>query len=180
MRTHTLAIVSLIFGLLSWIGLPLVGAIVAVITGHLARAEITRSPEQFDGNGMALAQEARQKFGPEMITELIATDAWHREFTPGFRSAFEDRTIFIPADRDVRDDLRQITMIGGVGKVPRTKGTDGGKRHADTAVALMNFHAATQAKSFDYGYRAASDLRAGDRDHDDRAGTARFARKGAW
>ncbi|PIQ36799.1 MAG: hypothetical protein COW59_10475 [Lysobacterales bacterium CG17_big_fil_post_rev_8_21_14_2_50_64_11] len=55
MRTHTLAIVSLIFGLLSWIGLPLVGAIVAVITGHLARAEITRSPEQFDGNGMALA-----------------------------------------------------------------------------------------------------------------------------
>ena len=52
--------------------------------------------------------------------------------------------------------------------------------HADTAVALMNFHAATQAESFDYGYRAASDLRAGDRDHDDRAGTARFARKGAW
>lgn len=136
-----------------------------------------------NGNGMALAQEARQKFGPDMITELIATDAWHREFTPGFRSAFEDRTIFIPADRDVRDDLRQITMIGGVGKVPRdvrTKGTDGGKRHADTAVALMNFHAATQAESFDYGYRAASDLRAGDRDHDDRAGTARFARKGAW
>ncbi|SLN47869.1 hypothetical protein PSA7680_02458 [Pseudoruegeria aquimaris] len=136
-----------------------------------------------NGNGMALAQEARQKFGPDMITELIATDAWHREFTPGFRSAFEDRTIFIPADRDVRDDLRQITMIGGVGKVPRdvrTKGTDGGKRHADTAVALMNFYAATQAESFDYGYRAASDLRAGDRDHDDRAGTARFARKGAW
>lgn len=136
-----------------------------------------------NGNGMALAQEARQKFGPELITELIATDAWHREFTPGFRSAFEDRTIFIPADRDVRDDLRQITMIGGVGKVPRdvrTKGTDGGKRHADTAVALMNFHAATHAESFDYGYRAASELRSEDRDHDDRAGSARFARRGAW
>ncbi|PKQ02633.1 MAG: hypothetical protein CVT72_16710, partial [Alphaproteobacteria bacterium HGW-Alphaproteobacteria-11] len=123
------------------------------------------------------------KFGPELITELIATDAWHREFTPGFRSAFEDRTIFIPADRDVRDDLRQITMIGGVGKVPRdvrTKGTDGGKRHADTAVAMMNFHAATHAESFDYGYRAASELRSEDRDHDDRAGSARFARRGAW
>lgn len=136
-----------------------------------------------NGNGMALAQEARQKFGPETITELIATDAWHREFTPGFRSAFEDRTIRLPADRDVRDDLRQIRMIGGVGKVPRnvrTEGSDGGRRHADTAVALMNFHAATVAESFDYGYRPASDLRAGDRDHDDRAGAARFGRKGAW
>lgn len=136
-----------------------------------------------NGNGMALAQEARQKFGPDMITELIATDAWYREHSPGFRSAFEDRTIRLPADRDVRDDLRQIMMIGGVGKVPRdvrTKGTDGGKRHADTAVALMNFHAATSAESFDYGYRAASELRGDDRDHDDRAGSARFAGRGAW
>lgn len=54
MRTHTLAIVSLIFGLLSWIGLPLIGAIVAVVTGHLARSEINRSPEQFEGDGLAL------------------------------------------------------------------------------------------------------------------------------
>lgn len=55
MRTHTLAIVSLIFGLISWLGLPMIGAIVAVITGHLARAEINRSPDQFEGSGMALA-----------------------------------------------------------------------------------------------------------------------------
>ncbi|PKM02209.1 MAG: hypothetical protein CVV16_12505 [Gammaproteobacteria bacterium HGW-Gammaproteobacteria-6] len=55
MRTHTLAIVSLIFGLISWLGLPMIGAIVAVITGHLARAEINRSTDQFEGSGMALA-----------------------------------------------------------------------------------------------------------------------------
>jgi phage FluMu gp28-like protein len=135
-----------------------------------------------NGNGMALAQEARQKFGPETITELIATDAWHREFTPGFRSAFEDRTIFIPADRDVRDDLRQITMIGGVGKVPRdvrTKGTDGGRRHADTAVAMMNFHAATGSETFEYGYTPASKVDPGEQ-MEDRAGMARFGKRGAW
>lgn len=135
-----------------------------------------------NGNGMALAQEARQKFGPETITELIATDAWHREFTPGFRSAFEDRTIFIPADRDVRDDLRQITMIGGVGKVPRdvrTKGTDGGRRHADTAVAMMNFHAATGSETFEYGYTPASKVDPGEQT-EDRAGMARFGKRGAW
>lgn len=135
-----------------------------------------------NGNGMALAQEARQKFGPETITELIATDAWHREFTPGFRSAFEDRAIFIPADRDVRDDLRQITMIGGVGKVPRdvrTKGTDGGRRHADTAVAMMNFHAATGSETFEYGYMPASKIDPGEQ-MEDRAGMARFSKRGAW
>lgn len=55
MRTHTLAIVSPIFGLLSQLGLPVIGAIVVVITGHLARAEINRAPDQFEGSGMALA-----------------------------------------------------------------------------------------------------------------------------
>lgn len=109
-----------------------------------------------NGNGMVLAQEARQKFGEQRVTELIATDAWYRENTPLFRAAFEDRTIEIPADIDVRNDLRQVKMIGGVGKVPRdirTEGTDGGKRHADDAVALMNFYAATRTPPIEYGYR---------------------------
>ena len=102
-----------------------------------------------NGNGMVLAQEARQMYGPDRVNELITSDAWLREHTPPFRAAFEDKTIRIPADLDVRNDLRQIRMIGGVGKVPRdvrTEGTDGGKRHADTAVALMNFYAATLAE----------------------------------
>jgi hypothetical protein len=36
----------------------------------------------------------------------------------------------------------------------RTKGTDGGKRHADSAVALMNFYAATLLRMVAYGYDA--------------------------
>lgn len=110
-----------------------------------------------NGNGMVLAQEARQKFGPERIVELMPNDAWLREHTPKFRAAFEDRTILIPADLDVRSDLRQIRVVGGVGRVPRDvreTGTDGGKRHADTAVGLMNFYAATLQEAEEYGYRA--------------------------
>ena len=102
-----------------------------------------------NGNGMVLAQEARQHLGASRVVELMANEAWYRENTPRFRAAFEDRTILVPADLDVRDDLRQIVMVGGVGKVPsnvRAKGTDGGRRHADSAVALMNFHAATLAE----------------------------------
>jgi hypothetical protein len=53
--TSTSAVVSLVFGILSWTLLPFVGAIVAVVAGHMARAEIRRAPDAFDGDGMAVA-----------------------------------------------------------------------------------------------------------------------------
>lgn len=110
-----------------------------------------------NGNGMALAQEAAQRYGPERIVELMPSDPWARETGPRFRAAFEDGTILIPADKDVRDDLRQLQMIGGVAKMPRsirTEGTDGGKRHGDAAVALWNFHAASFSEAIPvYEYR---------------------------
>lgn len=55
-RTSTLAIVSLISGIASWLPLPLLGAIVAVVCGHLARGEIRRAPAgAIEGDGMAIA-----------------------------------------------------------------------------------------------------------------------------
>ncbi|MDX2298112.1 MAG: DUF4190 domain-containing protein [Xanthomonadaceae bacterium] len=54
MRTHTLAVLSLAFGLLAWFGLPVVGAVVAVVTGHVALNEIRRAPDAYEGRGMAL------------------------------------------------------------------------------------------------------------------------------
>lgn len=110
-----------------------------------------------NGNGMALAQEAAQRYGPERIVELMPSDAWRRETGPRFRAAFEDGTILIPADLDIRGDLRQLQTIGGVAKMPsdiRNKGTDGGKRHGDGAIALWNFHAATMNEVIPaYSYR---------------------------
>ncbi|GAB2544029.1 DUF4190 domain-containing protein [Rhodanobacter koreensis] len=55
--TSTLAVVSLVFGILSWCLLPFIGAIVAVICGHLARSEIRRAPAGtvIEGDGMAIA-----------------------------------------------------------------------------------------------------------------------------
>ena len=57
-RTSSLAVVSLVFGILAWVPpvLPFVGALVAVICGHAARSEIRRAPPgAIDGDGMALA-----------------------------------------------------------------------------------------------------------------------------
>lgn len=53
--TSTTAIISLIFGIVCWMALPFIGALIAVISGHTARAEIRRAPPgTLDGDGMAL------------------------------------------------------------------------------------------------------------------------------
>jgi len=55
--TSNMAIVSLVFGILSWIVLPFIGAIVAVVCGHMARSEIRHAPVDaaLEGDGMAVA-----------------------------------------------------------------------------------------------------------------------------
>jgi hypothetical protein len=54
--TSTPAIISLVLGILSWIALPFIGAVGAVICGHIARGEIRRAPPgAIDGDGMAIA-----------------------------------------------------------------------------------------------------------------------------
>ena len=53
--TSTLAIVSLVSGLLGWTFVPWIGSLVAVITGHMARTEIRREPDRVEGDGHAVA-----------------------------------------------------------------------------------------------------------------------------
>jgi hypothetical protein len=54
-RDSALAIVSLITGIASWVFLPIVGALTAIITGHLAISEINKSSGMLKGKGMATA-----------------------------------------------------------------------------------------------------------------------------
>lgn len=44
--TNTLAVVSLISGIVSWFAVPVIGGIVAVVTGHMAKGQIRRTGEQ--------------------------------------------------------------------------------------------------------------------------------------
>lgn len=54
-NTSVSAIMSLIFGILSWLGLPFFGAIIAIVCGHVARSEIRRAPPgAIQGDGLAL------------------------------------------------------------------------------------------------------------------------------
>ncbi len=51
----TLAIASLVLGILGWTLLPIIAAVIAIITGHLARNEIKKSSGRLAGTGMATA-----------------------------------------------------------------------------------------------------------------------------
>lgn len=54
-HTSGLAITSLVAGILGWTIAPMIGSIVAVITGHMAKNEIRRSGGLINGDGMATA-----------------------------------------------------------------------------------------------------------------------------
>jgi hypothetical protein len=54
-QTNTLAIVSLISGIVGLFMLPVIGGIVAVVTGHMAKKQIQESLGAQGGGGMATA-----------------------------------------------------------------------------------------------------------------------------
>jgi hypothetical protein len=54
-KSSTLALISLIGGITGFTVLPFLGAIVAVITGHMAHSEIKKSGGMITGKGMATA-----------------------------------------------------------------------------------------------------------------------------
>lgn len=53
--SSTLAIVSLIAGILGFTFVPMLGAIIALITGYMARSETRSIPPRASGDGMATA-----------------------------------------------------------------------------------------------------------------------------
>ncbi len=53
-QTCTAATISLVFGILSWCLLPIIGAVIAIVSGHMARSEIRRTNGALDGDGMAV------------------------------------------------------------------------------------------------------------------------------
>jgi len=53
-RTNTLAIVSMVAGIVGWVAIPILAHIAAVVTGHMARGQIRGSAGAEDGDGFAL------------------------------------------------------------------------------------------------------------------------------
>ena len=90
------------------------------------------------GNGSALAEAARQEYSPELVREIMITEAWYRDTMPKMKSRFEDKTLLLPKRAEILSDFRLLRVIKGVARVPeqRTTDKDGKKRHGDAAVAV--------------------------------------------
>ena len=100
------------------------------------------------GNGQYLAEVAMQRYGSQSIAQVMLTQNWYLEHMPRMKAAFEDGNLSsIPKDRDTLDDLRAITVIKGVPRIPegKTKTGQGQQRHGDSAVSLcLAWFASTQ------------------------------------
>ena len=88
------------------------------------------------GNGSALAEAARQEYGPGLVREVMISESWYRETMPLLKAGIEDKTLILPKNADILSDFRSLRVIKGVARVPeqRTKDRTGG-RHGDSAVA---------------------------------------------
>ncbi len=51
--TNSLAIVSLVTGIISYVAIPFLGALAAVITGYMAKNEIKANPGKYAGESLA-------------------------------------------------------------------------------------------------------------------------------
>ena len=52
-QNSTMAVISLIAGILGWTLVPFFGALIAVVTGHMAKREIRESNGRLAGDGLA-------------------------------------------------------------------------------------------------------------------------------
>ena len=113
------------------------------------------------GNGQYLAEVAMQRYGSGYIEQVMLSTSWYRENMPQYKAAFEDGTILIPANDNVMEDHRKLVMENGVAKLPekgaRSKGTDGGQRHGDSAIAGALAFAASMMDPVAYEYQSAND-----------------------
>jgi phage FluMu gp28-like protein len=105
------------------------------------------------GNGATLAEYTADKYGIERIFQVMLTDAWYRDNMGPFTSAFEDRSIDLPRDADVRSDLQALQKVDGITKLPKLRLADNKDpnlvRHGDAAIALALMWFASSADVLD-------------------------------
>lgn len=94
------------------------------------------------GNGQQLAEDMQEEWGASRIEAVMATEKVYLARMPRVKARFDDRTIGIPRDEGVVEDLRLIKLVKGVPKVvdqidAKVDGAQG-KRHGDYSIAIMN------------------------------------------
>ncbi|MNJ10341.1 terminase large subunit domain-containing protein [Aeromonas salmonicida] len=119
------------------------------------------------GNGQYLAEQAAYRYGQEVVQVMLSV-GFYRENMPRFKSAFEDDELELPRHEDIITDLGQIQIYRGTPGIDdsRTQGSDGNKRHGDSAVAIFLAYLASRAESHVYELHRIAKVGATQKDND--------------
>lgn len=113
------------------------------------------------GNGQSHAEAALQLLGAQRVECVQLTGAWYDTWFPRYHQAYEDGDITAFGDEDWIADHRAVVLVKGSPRMSdaRTKGSDGGDRHGDTAVAgVLAWAAAREEAQPAAGESVAPDL----------------------
>ncbi len=90
------------------------------------------------GNGQYLSEQAAYRYGSE-VEQVQLSVPYYRENMPRFKAALEDNELVLPKHEDVINDLGAIQVLRGVPGIDdaRVLGSDGRKRHGDSAIAIF-------------------------------------------
>lgn len=100
------------------------------------------------GNGQSHAEGAMQKLGATRVECVMLSPIWYATHFPPYHQAYEDKSIEIHGGEDVIADHRRVVLDKGKPKIDdgHDKGSDGGQRHGDSAVAGVLAWAATRVE----------------------------------
>jgi len=110
------------------------------------------------GNGLYLGERAVQAYG-SAFEAVMLSDSWYLAHMPKMKAHIVDRTVILPRDSEISDDLRKIKLINGIPKISRddrTVAKAGGKRHGDAAVAYCLATAAAHSEPVEFAYHRVS------------------------
>lgn len=117
------------------------------------------------GNGQQMAEDMQDDWGHERIEAVMATAKTYVSMMPRLKARIEDRTLILPRNDAIVEDLRMIKLVRGVPSIPDRSAdkADGakGKRHGDTAIALMHLVAAADEDVVQIDFHSLPDRRVG-------------------
>ena len=82
-----------------------------IISKILKHPKLRRCCIDSTGIGMQIAETAQRDFGKYRVEAVMFTNKSKEEMAYNLRTNFEDKSVFIPNDHDIREDLHSIRRI---------------------------------------------------------------------
>ena len=82
-----------------------------IISAILKHSKLRRCCIDSTGLGMQLAETAQRDFGKYRVEPVMFTNKSKEEMAYNLRTNFEDKSVFIPQDHEIREDLHSIRRV---------------------------------------------------------------------